>query len=256
MVVLLSISIMSGCAINSPREAPANLMGRTNIENSDQLPARQWYQACFRMPLNENGEPDFTIDYILADKVVAPTLQRHVARISLWRFHRRSARDVTGHQFSFLYYTDEDTHSEMAGELQNNPFLRKLMEKEQVIRFIPQCRGGKNRQQISSTSDPHWDPMLQKSWPYFIMGVSASWLSLIHQADIAIEGGENNIEAGDSDSRTTIINNEKSDLYARYEQIEAKVTEIWQEEGQHAYLHHLNALFGYEPLKIQKWLSF
>lgn len=28
------------------------------------------------------------------------------------------------------------------------------------------------------------------------------------------------------------------------------LTALWQNEGRHAFLHHLNALFGYEPILI------
>jgi hypothetical protein len=34
------------------------------------------------------------------------------------------------------------------------------------------------------------------------------------------------------------------------------VDRIWEEEAQHALLHHLNAVFGYRPLMIQKRMRF
>ena len=33
-----------------------------------------------------------------------------------------------------------------------------------------------------------------------------------------------------------------------YRQVDETVTELWQENGRHAFLHHLNAVFEYEPL--------
>ena len=35
-----------------------------------------------------------------------------------------------------------------------------------------------------------------------------------------------------------------------YEQINESVIRSWQEEGRHAFLHHLNAIFGYKPLVV------
>lgn len=37
---------------------------------------------------------------------------------------------------------------------------------------------------------------------------------------------------------------------------DARIAEIWRLEGQHALLHHLNAIFGYKPLTIRKNLTF
>ena len=35
-----------------------------------------------------------------------------------------------------------------------------------------------------------------------------------------------------------------------YQEVNASVTGLWEKEGRHAYLHHLNALFGYRPLVV------
>ena len=39
-------------------------------------------------------------------------------------------------------------------------------------------------------------------------------------------------------------------LDERYAGAGAGITSLWQNEGRHAFLHHLNALFGYEPILI------
>ena len=33
-----------------------------------------------------------------------------------------------------------------------------------------------------------------------------------------------------------------------YRHVNENVTDLWQEKGRHAFLHHLNAVFEYEPL--------
>jgi hypothetical protein len=42
----------------------------------------------------------------------------------------------------------------------------------------------------------------------------------------------------------------------KYRGVDAGITEIWRDQGQHALLHHLNAVFGYEEMLIQKAVSF
>jgi hypothetical protein len=34
--------------------------------------------------------------------------------------------------------------------------------------------------------------------------------------------------------------------------VDERVTTLWRDHGQHVYLHHLNALFGYQPLVIRE----
>jgi hypothetical protein len=33
-----------------------------------------------------------------------------------------------------------------------------------------------------------------------------------------------------------------------YQNVDEILTQLWQKEGRHAFMHHLNALFEYEPL--------
>ena len=37
-------------------------------------------------------------------------------------------------------------------------------------------------------------------------------------------------------------------MVAFYQEVNTTLSELWRKEGRHAFLHHLNALFGYEPL--------
>ena len=48
------------------------------------------------------------------------------------------------------------------------------------------------------------------------------------------------------------------EIEAFYNQINESIIELWQEEGRHALLHHLNAIFGYEPLAVyeKRFLKF
>jgi len=89
--------------------------------------------------------------------------------------------------------------------------------------------------QIEATSDPNWSVNLQQAWPLYIMGVSATWLELINQ------------QIGQAQTSAMSIN----ELRKLYQNANQSITELWSNEGQHAFLHHLSAIFGYEPLQIR-----
>jgi len=63
------------------------------------------------------------------------------------------------------------------------------------------------------------------------MGASRMWLDLV--TDLASrEGGLGGLEA-------------------KYKKVQEEMTSTWREEGQHAVLHHLNAIHAYQPLLIR-----
>jgi hypothetical protein len=88
---------------------------------------------------------------------------------------------------------------------------------------------------IEATSDPNWSPILQKAWPYFIMGVSQTWLDLIARY------------AGDGGKKPMTV----TEALAFYREIGLQVDATWKKEGGHAFLHHLNAIFGYGPVDLR-----
>ena len=71
---------------------------------------------------------------------------------------------------------------------------------------------------------------MQRAWPYFIMGVSKLWLELIREL-----GRDPDLP---------------SQPLARYAALSERVDRHWREEGGHALLHHLNAMFGYRELEV------
>jgi len=93
-----------------------------------------------------------------------------------------------------------------------------------------------SRPAISDTSDPNWSAPLRKAWPYYLMGASQMWLDLI-----------SGMADGEQETETPLTFDDLDHQYAR---INAAITTLWQNEGRHAFLHHLNALFGYEPIVI------
>jgi len=180
------------------------------------------------------------IDLFLAHAVVSPVLARHINDISYWRFHRRANRDQAGHQFSLLFYSTSDVASAVFTEIYKSEMLKSAVEAKLVEKVMIDDPDHPNNSAIESTSDPHWSMDLQRNWPSYIMGVSSLWLGLISDS---FQGSPE--EFADTHN-----------LLEKYREIDDKIVQIWRTEGQHALLHHLNAVFGYEPLIIRKELSF
>jgi hypothetical protein len=71
---------------------------------------------------------------------------------------------------------------------------------------------------------------MQRAWPYYIMGVSRLWLELIREYE----------RAGHLPRSPE----------ARYAAINQKIDRLWRDEGGHALLHHLSAMFGYQEIAV------
>jgi hypothetical protein len=195
-----------------------------------------WWYARFRMDWPKDKDPAWYVDFILAHRVVSPVLDQYEKKISLWRFHRRAARDKSGHEFSFIFYASRETAQEIYRAIQSNRILKKLIDAHLVIDTIYDDTTGVLLSDLGATSDPIWSPEIKRTWPFYIMGVSRMWLNLIDEV-----------------SKETIKETDFSnldDVLAGYRKVNKIVEEKWQEEGGHAFLHHLNAIFGYEPVVI------
>ncbi|MEK6805210.1 MAG: hypothetical protein AABY95_01000 [Pseudomonadota bacterium] len=233
-VVALLILALCGCAANpaaglSPEKQVRQYSGPVSTE------ANYWWQAAFRMPFDEKGTPRWMADLFLAHQVIAPQIKAHAGKIPLWRFHRRAAPDAAGHQFSLIFYTDKQTAQALFTEIQNSPAVTRLIAQDSLDKVVTQCWGGTCDSALEATSDRSWDAPLQRTWPYFMMGASVHWLALIEE--VAAEVPAEPDQTGDP--------------LTRYGLIQDKINALWNAQGQHAYLHHLNALFGYEPLQIR-----
>lgn len=199
-----------------------------------------WWHARFKVVWPPEIEPDWGADLLMAHRVVEPVLLQYADRIPLWRFHRRASRDAAGHQFSFIFYSDKNTAAGVFSALQGSPLRMRLEAAGVVEAFLTDDVAAAKHSDVSDTSDAHWSEPLQKSWPLYIMGVSAMWLDLIRQF------------AGPGEDSLRPV----EEILHQYRQIDRAISRIWREEGQHALLHHLNAIFGYEPLMIRKPMKF
>ncbi|MFA5940418.1 MAG: hypothetical protein WC809_13760 [Sinimarinibacterium sp.] len=234
----LAILVLAGCA-QQPVQTRASPMP-PGFEAASQHADHSWWRACFTMPFDENGAPRWSMDLLLADRIAGPAITRHASEIPLWRFHRRAARDGAGHRFSLLFYADPRTAAQLFAEIDSDPLVPVLVDSGYLKRLTSRCAPDTLGPGTEASSDRSWDIRLQRTWPYFIMGVSAHWLALI---------GEVGAEYPQSSDAP-------DELLDRYGRIGDEIDEIWRKQGQHAYLHHLSALFGYQPLSVQTLMQF
>lgn len=235
--LLACLLFLAGCAgAPRPDTAAGNWSG-TGIADA----SAHWHTSCFRMPFDAEGRPVWGRDLLLADRVLAPLLAAHRADITLWRFHRRAADDATGHQFSLLIHGSDAVYAAITAAIDADPLVARLKQEAQLSSVQHGCRAPQSRPEIEATSDPAWNPAIQRTWPYFIMGVSASWLALVHDL------------AATPPAQAPAFDSDPVGFYAA---IDARLAELWAAQGQHAYLHHLSGVYGYKPLRIQTWLQY
>jgi hypothetical protein len=230
---VLAALVLAGCASVSPGVAPVSAPMKEVAK-----PSRNgWWYARFAVNWPPNREPTWYVDPLLAHRVLSPVLDQYGNDIVLWRFHRRAMRDQAGHQFSFIFYATQDTARGVFATIEADGTLKAMRNGGVIIRFSCDDLGTITRPNLEDTSDRAWSLPIQKSWPFYIMGASEMWLSLIRE-----------IATGTSSGKPPA---NLAETLAFYEEINAAIEKMWQEEGQHAFLHHLNAIFGYEPLVVR-----
>jgi hypothetical protein len=235
--LLLAVTgvFLVGCASQQPGVSDDQIMSSpqsVNINNEDLY----WWYARFQMDWPDDDEPRFSDNLIIAHEVVAPLLDRYRDDIKLWRFHRRAARDAAGHQFSFIFFATIETAQSIYDEIDHSAVLDDLLQSGDLLVVQLDDVNKPERAGIDATSDHRWPLSVQRSWPYFIMGVSLMWLDLVEQE----------VDSRELGSRTGI-----SDRLDYYAVVNDRITTLWKQEGRHALFHHANGIFGYEPLEIR-----
>jgi len=193
-----------------------------------------WWSARFHLHWPLDTEPVWYMDLYLAHQLILPLLETYKNDIYLWRFHRRAARDAAGRMFSFIFYASPQTAQLIFNALKADPLVGILKDAGVIDRAEYDDPTHIARPHIEDTGDRQWPVAIQKTWPYYIMGASQMWLNLI--AEIAAENLADNPPSS------------IRDIEAFYRQVDQTITRLWQQDGRHAFMHHLNALFEYEPL--------
>ena len=237
LLIGCSIGFGSACStLSAPVESAAHsVLPQTLATAQPELNGQQWWYARFQITWPEDAEPDWAIHELLAERVIKPVLLTQRQNIGLWRFHRRAGRDKAGHLFSFIFYSDRATAKAIYTQIAADTTVRELMDSGRVSALLQDDLDANQRPDIDDTSDRSWTLPMQKAWPGFIMGVSAAWLELIYQFGGNEIGPEMKL----------------SQLIEAYQTIHNNITASWQHEGRHAFLHHLNALFAYQPMAIR-----
>ena len=238
---ILALAYLPGCAVVSTVDQPR--CDQTNCKDTGPLVSTEgesaafgWWQIALRYTWQENADPRWYLDGVAADQVFSPVLNEYRPEIKLWRFHRRAARDKSGHQFSWHFYSSVQTAKKIMEQVQASGMLRMLEDAGIVSETIYSDIHLNSKPDIKDTSDNSWSLELQAAWPYYIQGASEMWLELLRQCAAGMPPLEENASLED-----------KLDLYAH---IQSKMDEVWRQEGNHAFLHHLNALFGYNALYV------
>jgi hypothetical protein len=195
-----------------------------------------WWYVRFQSAWPAGQEPAWHNDLLLASEVLGPVLTAHHDQIVLWRFHRRASRDKNGHQFSFIFYASRAAAERINQHVRSSTVLHQLMDSGTLIRVRYDDPDTLRRPDLEDTSDKKWSEPLQRTWPYFIMGVSRAWFELIEQ--IAEQKGRPGAST------------DTSDLLVFYREVNLDINRTWKFEGNHAYFHHLNAIFGYQPVVV------
>jgi len=201
----------------------------------EELPSGNgWWSVQFRMNWQIDTDPVWHLDLYLAHQVIMPLLKENKAEIHLWRFHRRAKRDQAGRQFTFFFYSSPRTARQIFDALQFNPILIDTLSAGVIDKIVYDNPADIKRPDVDDASDKNWPLLIQRTWPYYITGVSQMWLNLV------VEVAERDLK----DHRPASL----EEIDAFYRQVDETVTGLWQKNGRHAFLHHLNAVFEYQPL--------
>jgi hypothetical protein len=189
-----------------------------------------WWYARFFIARPAGEAPRWYIGTLIGGELVAPVFERHSRDILIWRVHRRAGNDAYGHVFSFIFYSTAAGAQRIYADLEKSAVLGKLRQEGKVTRVEFDNTSRVTRPRVEDTSDRHWPLPVQQTWPALAMGASRMWLDLV--GEIADQHAD------------------EQDLEQRYIDVQKEISDIWATQGQHAVLHHVSAIFAYQPLLI------
>lgn len=219
---------LSACTQKMPVQNQAQLRPIETIQNKD----KGWYAVRFEILWEKEAEPNWSFGTLISGEVISPLLERHSPSIECWRVHRRAVRDATGHMLSFIFYSSQADAAILYQAFQQHQLLTELSQQHALlvkVTYDDLFNGVQT--QLADTSDPVWPEVMRDSWPFFMMGVSQMWLEQVR------------------DFKLEVL--DEADLTQRYKLIQSRLDALWQEEGKHALIHHLNALYAYQPVAVR-----
>ena len=226
---LLLLMLLSACATTLQPQVMEDQQA-VHVE-SEQLALMGWYAVRFSIPWEKETEPKWYIGTLIASEVISPLLEGDQQNVVCWRMHRRAVHDKMGHVFSFMFYSSQTDAVLIYQHFKSNKILTELRHQQLLSSVSYDSLYNTSQTKIADTSDPVWPEKMRASWPFFIMGASQMWLEQIRAF------------------KKETLN--ESDIQQRYIAIQSKLTDLWQEQGQHALIHHLNALYAYQPVLVR-----
>ena len=220
-----------GCASQSPTPEGNDTREHEQTQSGTLPDGEGWWYARFHIDRPADEEINWYMGTLIGAEVIAPIFNEYYQDVYVWRIHRRAGSDSYGHVFSFIFYSTSQGAQRIYNAIENNAVVKSQLESGRLTRVSVDDVTSITRPNIEDTSDDNWPLSVQKTWPAMIMGVSRMWLDLV--SDLA--------------SRESSIGG----LEAKYKKVQDDITRIWSEQGQHAILHHLNAVYAYQPLLIR-----
>jgi hypothetical protein len=221
----LLTALLGACATPPSPVDPVQL----DPSSSQDSEGSSWWYVRFRLARNADDDVDSFLDPLIADQLLSPAIAQYASQLALWRFHRRWPEDDTGHQFSFIFLAPSAVAASVIAQIGRDPLLNRLQADGHLVEYRVDKTKVEPPSDPAATSDRSWSPVIQREWPKFIMGASRMWLGLV-QTEAASHPG--------------------LEIYSRYRKVEEALDELWYNEGNHAFFHHLSALFGYRPLRV------
>ena len=240
VIILHYMVLFAGCAAFSQQHQtqivpvyPSTITISSDPPNNVES-EKGWWEIGFHRRHGYDDAIRWEYDALIALKVLKPIIENE-KEITLWRFHRRAVPDSDGHRFGFFFYATRKVGEVLYQQVNENSLIKDLLKNQHIDRLSFYNINNKLRSDFGDTSDKKWPVELQKTWPYFIMGVSQTWLGLVehYYSELKLEG-----------------NADLDEQLKGFKQIADKIDQIWKYSGNHAFLHHLNALFAYQELYI------
>ncbi len=227
--MLLLIMGLSACA--ETLQSQDIEVPQVMLVEAEQYSGVGWYAVRFSIPWEEGVEPEWYIGTLIAGEIISPLMEQTQQKIDCWRIHRRAVQDRTGHVVSFIFYSSQTDAAMIYQLFKNNKLLAKLRNQHMLVKVIYDPLYNNEKTKIADTSDPAWPVKMRSTWPFFMMGVSQMWLEQIRAF------------------KKEPLN--ESEMKQSYITIQRKITDLWQHQGQHAVIHHLNSLYAYQPVLLR-----
>ena len=225
--VLIVLVVTLGACATSP--VGSHDVAAASLPDQGDSGPFEWRYVRFRLKRAPDGETNSYLDGLIADRMLKPLIVRYGDELLLWRFHRRWPDDATGHQFSLIFFTRPAVADALIARLETDPLLQRLKSDGHLIEFRVDRLGPDRASDPAATSDTAWPIEIQREWPKFIMGASRMWLGLVD---------------------TEAEKHADLELHERYQAVEVALDDMWLRQGNHAFFHHLSALFGYKPVRV------